>query len=203
MEKLNIVAYGDSNTYGYSPNGLRYSNRYSVVLDKLLGENYQVFEEGVVGRTTIYDDERPGKKGIDSVNNELSKYNKIDLLIIMLGTNDYKSKNARSIYDLEYGINTFLKKLKEIDSISKILLISPILLNEHIEDLDKDFNHSSYLLSKLASSVYRSIATKNNLLFMDAKKYAYPGEDGEHFTQDSHIKFGSALAKFIKEEVFN
>ena len=38
---------------------------------------------------------------------------------------------------------------------------------------------------------------------MDAKNYASTGEDGEHFTQDSHIIFGSALAKFIKEEVFN
>ena len=203
MEKLNIVAYGDSNTYGYSPNGLRYSNRYSVILDKLLGEKYQVFEEGVVGRTTIYDDERPGKKGIDSVNDELGKYHKIDLLIVMLGTNDYKSKNAKNTVDLEYGINTFLNKLKGINNISKILLISPILLNEHIETLDKEFNHSSYLLSKDASNVYKNIALKNNLLFLDAKNYAYPGEDGEHFTQDSHIKFGNALAKFIEEEVFN
>ena len=203
MEKFNIVAYGDSNTYGYSPSGLRYSNRYSVILDRLLGENYQVFEEGVVGRTTIYDDERPGKKGIDSVNNELSKYNKIDLLIIMLGTNDYKSKNAQNIYDLENGINVFLNKIKGINNINKILLVSPILLNEHIEGLDKEFSHNSYLLSTLASNIYKNIALKNNLLFMDAKNYASAGEDGEHFTQDSHIIFGSALAKFIKEEVFN
>ena len=203
MEKLNIVAYGDSNTYGYSPNGLRYTNRYSVILDKLLGKKYQVFEEGVVGRTTIYDDERPGKKGIDSVDLELSKYHKIDLLIIMLGTNDYKSKNAKNINDLENGINIFLNKIKGINNINKILLISPILLNEHIEVLDKEFNHSSYLLSKDASNVYKNIAIKNNLLFLDAKNYASAGEDGEHFTQDSHIKFGNALAKFIEEEVFN
>ena len=50
-----ILCYGDSNTYGYNPvNGLRYPKdvRWTGVLQKLLGEQYAVIEEGCNGRTT-------------------------------------------------------------------------------------------------------------------------------------------------------
>lgn len=201
MTKLNIVAYGDSNTYGYAPNGLRYSERYGTILEKLLKKENKVYEEGVVGRTTIYSDKRPGRKGVDTVKEELSKYEEIDILIIMLGTNDYKVKNARTLSELEFGMNEFLKVVKSLDNIKNILLISPILLDKNIEDIDKDFNHNSYIISKNASSIYEGLAKKNNLFFYDAKHVASPGSDGEHFTQESHIALGNALANFIEENI--
>lgn len=51
-----ILCYGDSNTYGYNPvNGLRYPKgvRWTGVLQKMLGEEYEVIEEGCNGRTTV------------------------------------------------------------------------------------------------------------------------------------------------------
>ena len=135
MGKFNIVVYGDSNTYGYTPEGLRYDIRYGIVLNKLLGDNYKVFEEGVVGRTTIYDDIRPGKKAIDTIDNDLLKYDNIDLLLIMLGTNDYKIKNAKSLTDIEYGMNSLLSKAKALNNVKNILLVSPILLAPNILSL--------------------------------------------------------------------
>lgn len=201
MSKFNIVVYGDSNTYGYAPDGYRYDERYGVILERLLGDNYKVFEEGVVGRTTIFEDERVGRKAIDSIEKELSKYNKIDLLIIMLGTNDFKLKNTRLLSEVEYGMNALIEKVKSFDNVDKILLVSPILLAKNIEELDSDFDHNSYILSKCAYLVYESIANKNKLLFFDAKNVAFPGSDGEHFTQESHISLGNALKEFIKEEI--
>ena len=198
MAKFNIVVYGDSNTYGYTPDGLRYDLRYGIILNQLLGNNYKVFEEGLVGRTTIYDDIRDGKKAIDTVKSDLSKYDNIDLLIIMLGTNDYKTKNARLLSDLEYGMKSLIKKIKELSNVNKILLISPILLAKNIDELDPEFDHNSYILSTCASTVYKSLAKINNLLFYDAKYVAFPGFDGEHFTSESHISLGNALANYIK-----
>lgn len=201
MSELNIVLYGDSNTYGYSPEGPRYVNRYGQILKQSLGYNYKVFEEGVVGRTTIYDDYREGRKGIDTIDNELSKYNKIDLLVVMLGTNDYKIKNARLHSELEYGMNALVDKIKSFRNIDKVLLVSPILLADNIETLDPEFDHHSYNLSINASNIYKSIARKNKLLFFDAKTVAYAGIDGEHLTEDSHISLGNALANFIIDNV--
>jgi len=198
MIKFNIVTYGDSNTYGYSPDGSRYTDRYSVVLNRLLGEDYIVHEEGVVGRTTVYSDIREGRIGVDSINDELAKYDKIDLLIIMLGTNDYKIKNARLLSEIEYGMDSLLQKVIKLNNLSKILLISPILLAKNIDILDKEFDHNSYILSECAATVYESLAKKYNINFFDAKLVAYPGSDGEHFTQESHISLANSLAEIIR-----
>ena len=63
-----ILCYGDSNTYGYNPvNGLRYPKdvRWTGVLQKLLGEQYAVIEEGCNGRTTVFEDiAEPWKAGL-------------------------------------------------------------------------------------------------------------------------------------------
>lgn len=203
MSKFNIVLYGDSNTYGYSPDGSRYDERYGKVLKKFLGEEYDVFEEGVVGRTTIYSDKRVGKTAYETIDLELQKYKKINLLVVMLGTNDYKVNNAKTIEMLEYGVNKLISKIKDYNNIDKILLISPILLDENIELKDPDFNHNSYILSLCASVIYKNIAKKNNLYFYDAKNVAFPGSDGEHFTRESHISLGNALANYIKHNIID
>ena len=63
-----ILCYGDSNTYGYNPvNGLRYPKgvRWTGVLQKMLGEEYEVIEEGCNGRTTVFEDAKePWKAGL-------------------------------------------------------------------------------------------------------------------------------------------
>ncbi len=199
MMAYNIVLFGDSNTYGYNPINGRFKNRYSVVLKNLLGEEFNVFEEGQVGRTTIYQDERPGLCGIDDVLNIVSKYQNINLFVIMLGTNDIKIKNAKTIYDVKYGLNSLINKINTSDKIDEILIISPILLSKDIENLDKEYNYNSYILSKQSAVAYEEVAIKNNCYFYDAKNVAKHGIDGEHMTEDSHIALGNALADFIRQ----
>ena len=183
---MNVVLYGDSNTYGYNPNNERYVNRYGNVLKELLGSDYIVHEEGLVGRTTIYDD-------------YLKKYERIDLLIIMLGTNDFKKNNAKNAISLASAMNKLIDKIESFKITDKILLISPILLDENIENLDSEYDYNSYLLSKDASLIYKNISIQNDLLFFDAKEVANPGIDGEHLTEEGHKALGEALAKLIKE----
>ena len=60
-----VLCYGDSNTYGYNPvNGLRYPQdvRWPGKLQSLLGNGYQIIEEGCNGRTTVFDDPLEGWK---------------------------------------------------------------------------------------------------------------------------------------------
>ncbi len=197
--EYNIVLFGDSNTYGYNPLSDRFENRYSVVLKNSLGSKYNVFEEGKVGRTTIYNDERPGLCGIDDVLNVVSKYKNINLFVIMLGTNDIKIKNARTIYEVKNGLNTLINKVNNSDNIDEILIISPILLSKDIESLDKEYDYNSYILSKQSSIVYEEVALKHNCFFFDAKEVAIHGIDGEHMTEESHIALGNALAEYIRQ----
>ena len=89
-----ILCYGDSNTYGYDPsNGFRYPKnvRWTGVLADLLGPEFTVIEEGCNGRTTVFDDPLEGwKNGLDYLKPCLNSHKPIDLVILMLGSNDLK-----------------------------------------------------------------------------------------------------------------
>ena len=93
-EKKTILCYGDSNTWGYNPvNGLRYPEdvRWTGRLQKLLGPSYRVIEEGCNGRTTVYADPEEGWKcGLTYLCPCLNSHKPIDVVILMLGSNDLK-----------------------------------------------------------------------------------------------------------------
>ena len=89
-----ILCYGDSNTWGYiAGSGKRYPHdvRWTGVVQRELGEGYQVLEEGLVGRTTVFDNPfAPWRNGIDYLMPCLITHKPIDLIIVMLGSNDLR-----------------------------------------------------------------------------------------------------------------
>ena len=89
---MNILCFGDSNTYGYKPDGTgRFdtNTRWTSLLQKKLGADHRVIEEGLCGRTTVFqDDLREGRRGLDLIGVTMEMHTPIDLLIVMLGTND-------------------------------------------------------------------------------------------------------------------
>lgn len=91
----NVLCYGDSNTYGYIPgSGGRYTRdvRYPGRLQMLLGDDYNVIEEGCSGRTTLYDDPIDGwKNGMDYLKPCIYSHRPIHIVILMLGSNDLKA----------------------------------------------------------------------------------------------------------------
>ena len=94
--KKTIVCFGDSNTHGYcSETGGRFDDtqRYPCLLEKYLGEGYIVREEGLSGRTTVFEDPLfEGLSGLSAIFSCLMSHEPVDLLIIMLGTNDTKER---------------------------------------------------------------------------------------------------------------
>jgi len=99
-----IVCYGDSNTWGFNPvtqDRFSITERWTGVLAQELGAGYRVVEEGLNGRTTIWDDPieewRNGKTYFLPC---LWSHKPIDLVTIMLGTNDLKERFSVSAYDI-------------------------------------------------------------------------------------------------------
>ena len=100
--KNHIVCFGDSNTHGYcaDPNDTadhtdRFTEdeRWTCLLQKALGEDYLVLEEGLSGRTTVFRDPlHECMSGLDVIYSTLMSHEPVDLLIIMLGTNDTKER---------------------------------------------------------------------------------------------------------------
>ena len=89
-----IVCFGDSNTWGYIPvtgHRLDYSKRWPGAMSYILGNSYKVEEEGVNGRTTCFEDPiYPKRCGTEFFEEVLLTNYPVDLVIIMLGTNDSK-----------------------------------------------------------------------------------------------------------------
>lgn len=202
-----ILCFGDSNTYGYRPeNGARYdkSIRWTGRLQRLLGEDYEVIEEGLCGRTSVFEDDRiKGRKGIDSVEEIVKGHNPIDLFVVMLGTNDCKTKYHASAKEIAAGVEQLILKAKQsAPKDTKILLISPILLGKGVgeEGYDTEFDEASEQVSLKLGEEYKKVAGQNGYAFLNAADYAKPSEtDREHLDVQGHENLSIAIYQKIKE----
>lgn len=209
----NILFYGDSNTWGYNPvDGSRYPYdvRWTSVAEKALGEDYHCVAAGLNGRTTVFDDPWKGcRNGRDAIDFELQSHKPLDLVVIMLGTNDLKfgsaSMSARGIETITMMVKManerFMTSSPVFPNGAKILLISPILIGPIGEDhYEADLIPNGHEESMLFAEKYKAIADKCGAYFLDAAKLASPSPiDSEHMTPDGHKALGKAVAEKIKE----
>src|SRR3989338_9392879 len=158
-----IVCYGDSNTWGRVPKAGRYprSVRWTGFLQNLLGENYEVVSEGVGGRTfVVIDPENPWRAVITHLKSILRNNLSIDLMIVMLGTNDLKDKFNLEAEDIAKHLQQTIDLIKTED-IKNILIVCPpdfVLPESGIED--PRFICGSDKMKKLPK-FYRDVADKN------------------------------------------
>ncbi|MBQ4416282.1 MAG: acylhydrolase, partial [Butyrivibrio sp.] len=115
MERRRILCFGDSLTWGYDPvkqNRIDEDSRWTGVLQNLLGDGYRVIEEGQNGRTIATDDPAEGEKnGLRYVIPCIESHKPLDLMIVMLGTNDLKKKFSYTVMDIAGEMQIFLEKV--------------------------------------------------------------------------------------------
>lgn len=200
-----VLCFGDSNTYGLIPGTKeRYdrSIRWTGILgEKLYGQDYRIVEEGLCGRTTIFEDElREGRRGADLLPVILESHSPIDRVILMLGTNDCKTYYNASAEVIGRGIEKLLEQIRKSDENIKVLLLSPIWLGEGVweEGFDPEFNESSVSTSKRLKQVYQRIAERYGCDFLAASDVAEPSErDREHLDTEGHRKLAEAILQVI------
>ena len=197
-----ILCFGDSNTYGYKPDKsgrFPWGVRWTSILAEKFGRDVNVIEEGLCGRTTIFDDVfRVGRKGSESFPAILESHTPLDLIIIMLGTNDCKTVYGATAGIIGKGVETLLEQVKKYSPDSDILLISPIYLGENVykEGFDVEFSKESIQVSKNLEAVYEKIALKNNIHFLRAQDFVSCSEtDQEHLDAQAHKIFADAVYK--------
>ncbi|MBR7090027.1 MAG: arylesterase [Lachnospiraceae bacterium] len=206
-----ILAFGDSNTWGLIPGTKpfeRYSEdiRWTGILQKKLPDA-EIVEEGLCGRTTIFEDRlRPGRKGIDTLEEILADNHPLDLAIIMLGTNDCKSYYKASPDLIGRGIEKCLDIALDYLPPEKILLISPIHLGKDVwkDEKDPEFGKRSVRNSRELKRIYSEIASRRGVGFMAASDHASPSPvDDEHMDVISHRRFAEAVLSYIRAEVLS
>lgn len=202
---MNILCFGDSNTYGYKPDGTgRFDEniRWTSLLQKKLGTDHRIIEEGLCGRTTVFSDElREGRRGLDTIGIAVESHNPVDLLILMLGTNDCKTRYNASAAIIAKGLEqTIIKARKNASQDFELLIISPIHLGKGIgeEGFDPEFDEHSELVSKHLAAEYKKIALQHQATFLDASTVAVPSEtDREHLDESGHAALAEAIYQTI------
>lgn len=207
---VTVLCYGDSNTFGYIPEtGMRYPRdvRYSGRLQKLLGDDYAVIEEGCNGRTTIHDDPIDGwKNGLDYLKPCLNSHKPIDIVVLMLGSNDLKDTFHLTAKEIADGASILVEVIRDFTQekqgyIPKIILVSPPEIGVGIKTSPfyGAFYENAIAESRKFPEFYKAVAQKYGCIFFNAAEYIYPSEaDSLHLTPEGHSVLAEKLCEVIK-----
>ncbi|MGE5138016.1 MAG: SGNH/GDSL hydrolase family protein [Rudaea sp.] len=203
-----ILCYGDSNTWGYDPttgSRLPFEQRWPGVLAADLGDEYRVIEEGQCGRTTVWDDPvEGGKNGQLYLGPCLESHQPLDLVVLMLGTNDLKLRFSVSPYDVSLSIGRLVDQIQKSGAgqdktAPEVLLLAPPLIGP-LTDYAEMFPQDARERSAKLGAYYASVATAYRTSFLDTSDLVTASElDGIHFAAGEHAKLGRAVAECIRE----
>ena len=211
--KKHIVCLGDSNTHGYcadpsdcADGGIRFNEeeRWTCLLQKALGPDYLVTEEGLSGRTTVFPD--PLHESMDALGviySLLKSHEAVDLLVIMLGTNDTKERLGANAACIAIGMERLVRKAQSVDCwgdhAPNILIVCPPAILPLMEDnpcgaamgrgcVEKSVQLPQYL---------RATAQLVGAHYFDAAACEFNLVDGMHLTRRGHAQLAQELAQLV------
>lgn len=201
-----ILCYGDSNTWGWNPADQdRYGRdeRWPGVLKQELGDGYHIIEEGLNGRTTVWDDPIEGyKNGKDYLIPCLETHRPIDLVTIMLGTNDLKIRFSVSAYDIADSAGVLVDIVQRSNAgpdggAPQVLLMAPPPVGK-LTEFAEMFEGAESKSRKLTQH-YQRVAEEYGCELLDTSEIIVSSDvDGIHFELSEHQKLGQAVAARIQ-----
>ena len=203
-----ILCYGDSNTWGFDPEtGERFGEdtRWPGVLRRELGEGYRVIEEGLPGRTTVWADPIEGehKDGRAYLRPCLESHRPLDLVTVMLGTNDLKARFGLSASDIAQGAASLAEMALRSGcgpggGAPAVLLVAPPPVGR-LTEMAEMFEGSEEK-SLGFSEHYRRFAEGCGCEFLNAAEVIVSSDvDGIHFDAEEQRKLGGAVAARVRE----
>lgn len=213
--KKRILCFGDSNTWGFDPaedekqgfhSRFPWNVRYPGALQTLLGETYCVIEEGHNGRTSVWDDPMmPYRNGMKYIEACLETHTPLDLVLIMIGTNDMKPRVSGRAFDSAEGVRALVKKVKQNacghrGGTPQILVVSPVTIGKNIATarFGNEFGANCREESLLLPVFLKKVAEEEGCAFLNAAEYAVVAGDEIHIDADGHAKLAQAFANTIK-----
>lgn len=205
-----ILCYGDSNTFGQNPQGgPRFDEiiRYPRALARLLGAGYEVIEEGFPGRTTVYETfVDPWVNGRTYLYPCVASHLPLDLVVLMLGTNDLSVGVGVNAFYAAAGIQRLIRLIRQASQewqqpCPEILVVSPPLIAKSSNStmVGNVFPFpAAHEESKRFRAEYAAVAESEHCAFLAAEDYTETGPDGVHMTAESHLRLARALADSIE-----
>lgn len=184
-----ILCFGDSNTYGYYPNGMsgdRYPAdvRWTGILES---KGFTVIDEGMCGRSVPVD-----PRLVESFFERWEKLDPPDIFMIMLGGNDLLHDESVTPEEVGNRMDGFLSELPRLSwyDPSHTLLVAPVPMVEGAWVFDDELIEKSGRLGKN----YERLAAKHGIAFADAAAWGVKKVfDGVHFSEEGHGAFAKGL----------
>lgn len=210
----NILCFGDSNTWGFIPESITESFprrhphdvRWTGVLAGELGEGFRIIEEGQNGRTTVHDDPfalvRNAKAVLPAI---LESHKPLDLVVLMLGTNDLKNVFGVSPAEIAVGAKILAQTILTSDAglsakPPRLLLMCPPTVGplSHLPDLEAKLTNAQARSQQLPKH-YEAVAAALGCAYLNTQEIVTPSPvDGIHLDAAAHQKLGQAVAAKIK-----
>lgn len=205
---MKILFYGDSNTWGYdATDASRQSNRFTQLIKQEFSQ-HEMIEEGLCGRTLSlddpYDEDRNGAKMISMV---LKTHSPVDVVFIMLGTNDAKRQFSTNSISLEKGIRTLLYKAlnpeiyRDGSKVPQFFVVCPPKMNAEglkNERTMSNFGQIGFEILNNTKPFLEKGCTNLNVQVIGTKAVA-GSVDGIHMDESGHKQVANALIPIIKK----
>ena len=204
-----ILCFGDSNTWGWitGSDGDRLAPdvRWPGVMAAELGDGFTVIEEAQNGRTTMWDDptEPIDKNGLRHLPIILESQKPVDLVIVMLGTNDLKNHFNLNAHAIAHGCGVLIDRVLESDAgpangAPKVLLVAPA----PVADGECPFGHlfdGAPEVSAGFKAAYTEVAEARGIPFLNAGDFAScPVPDTIHIDAESCSRLGKAMGEKVR-----
>ena len=207
-----VLCYGDSNTWGVVPmTDLREKRRFDFyarwpgVVQQRLGRDWRVIDEGLPGRTTVWPDPLRGRhmSGIDYLQPCLESHQPLDVIIVMLGTNDLKKRFNVDAEDVGQGIELLIDQTRNLTRSQKIaptiIVIGPPTIIE-VGVFARIFAGAHAKSLGLPSAIGK-YAQYSGAVFLDTSNLVSSSSvDGVHLEQSQHEILGRTVADLVMDE---
>ncbi|KAB0681769.1 SGNH/GDSL hydrolase family protein [Aureimonas leprariae] len=206
-----VLCYGDSLTWGYdaaSAGRHPYDVRWPTVLQKGLGDDYSVIPEGLNGRTTMFDDHGAysDRNGARTLPVALGTHQPIDLIVIMLGTNDMKRHTGGGrAFEARLGMERLVEIVQtfpylRVYDVPKILIVAPpTFVAVEDEDTTLLLGHAIEESQRLADA-YAVVAEEYGCdVFNAGEVCEVTSIDGFHLDAENTRRLGEALVEPVRQ----
>ena len=205
-----ILCFGDSNTHG--TRAMRHVGdrrrfgpqiRWTGVMADNLPQGVTVIEEGLPGRTSVFDDPIEGahKNGARTLKALLESHREVGLVIIMLGTNDLKHRFSVTAADIATGAEKLVMEVRNSDcgpdgTAPRVLLVAPVPVEE--VGILADMFLGGAEKSKALGGKMAAVAERQGIAFLDLADIAQVDPvDGVHLDEAAHAAIGQAVATSV------
>jgi lysophospholipase L1-like esterase len=204
-----VLVYSDSLTWGIVPTTrmrLPFDSRWPGVMEMALsarGHSVRIIEDCLNGRRTVWEDPfKPGRNGLAGLEQRIEINSPLQLVMLMLGTNDFQSMHPHTAWHAAQGMATLVNAVRRAPiepgmPVPRVLVIAPPPILVPRGPIAPKFTGGGEKSVGLAQA-YSSIATELNCHYFDAGSViAASPADGIHLDADQHQRLGNALAGFV------